>query len=208
MRVNSRVIIIALAVLFVGFVIWAIVYALIPRSHLTLYLAPEQGTLTIDGNANSVSNGQVIEVAPGVHTIIFSRSEFSSQSQTITATNGQTSDFVAVLAPLTDAAKQLLQTPGAQSVIERYTGLQETKYTNTLTNNYPIVNILPINARFYTINTCPSVKYPNDPSKIALCVKVTQNGLEQYVDKDILSRGYNPNDYEIIFNNVNDTTSD
>ena len=183
-----------------GLIIISAIYSLIPRSTISLALAPEEGFISIDGGSKQpVKNKQTLDVTPGKHTIKFSRDEFDSFSKDITVANKQTVEVIIALNPLTDAAKQLLLTPDAQEVIQRFYNETTIKATDQLNKDYPILSILPIQARLYIINPCQSVKHPNDPTKLALCVDVSQSGLEPYVYKDITSRGYNPADYEIIF---------
>lgn len=179
-----------------------IIYSITPRSTLTLLLAPEEGLVSIDGGSKqSVKNKQNLNVTPGKHTVEFSRSEFDSFSKDITIADKQTVEVIIALNPLTDAARQLLLTPGADEVVQRFTGEKMTKETSQLNKDYPILSILPIEARLYVVNMCKSIKYPDDTTKIALCADVYQEGLEPYVAKHITSLGYNPADYEIIFVN-------
>ncbi len=183
-----------------GLITISVIYSLIPRSTISLALAPEEGFISIDGGSKqSVKNKQTLDVTPGKHTVKFSRDEFDSFSKDITVANKQTLEVIIALNPLTDAAKQLLLTPDAQEVIQRFVGEKMTKATDQLNKDYPILSILPIQARLYVVNPCQSANHPSDPTKLALCVDVSQPGLEPYVYKDITSRGYNPADYEIIF---------
>ena len=198
---RRQIIIVLSGLIFIGLIAWAVIYSIVPRASLSLALAPETGSLSIDGGSpQSVNNKQTITVAPGKHKVTFSRDEFKSYSTDVTVANKQTQEVIIALDPLTDAASKLLLTADAQEVIQRFVNLNMIKSTNQLNKDYPILNSLPIQARLYIINPCPSVKYPNDHTKIALCVDVAQPGLEPYVDQDISSRGFNPADYEIIFN--------
>jgi len=198
---RRQIIIVLGGLIFIGLIAWAVIYSIVPRASLSLALAPETGLLSIDGGSpQSVINKQIITVAPGKHKVTFSRDEFKSYSTDVTVANKQSQEVIIALDPLTDAASKLLLTADAQEVIQRFVNLNMIKSTNQLNKDYPILNSLPIQARLYIINPCPSVKYPNDHTKIALCVDVAQPGLEPYVDQDISSRGFNPADYEIIFN--------
>ena len=198
---RRQIIIVLSGLIFIGLIAWAVIYSIVPRASLSLALAPETGSLSIDGGSpQSVNNKQTITVAPGKHKVTFSRDEFKSYSTDVTVANRQSQEVIIALDPLTDAASKLLLTPAAQEVIQRFVNLNMIKSTNQLNKDYPILNSLPIQARLYIINPCPSVKYPNDHTKIALCVDVAEPGLEPYVDQDISSRGFNPADYEIIFN--------
>jgi len=198
---RRQIIIVLSGLIFIGLIAWAVIYSIVPRSSLSLALAPETGSLSIDGGSlQSVKNKQTITVAPGKHKVTFSRDEFKSYSTDVTVANRQSQEVIIALDPLTDAASKLLLTSAAQEVIQRFVNLNMIKSTDQLNKDYPILNSLPIQARLYIINPCPSVKYPNDHTKIALCVDVAQPGLEPYVDQDISSRGFNPANYEIIFN--------
>ncbi|MEP7204839.1 MAG: hypothetical protein ABI716_01440 [Candidatus Saccharibacteria bacterium] len=185
--------------LFIGLVIFSLVYLLTPRATLNLALAPESAFMTIDGGTKqAVMNKQQISISPGKHSLEFSRSEFDSLSKNITIDNKQTVDIIAALTPQTEAAYQLMRTPAAEEVIQMSANEKAKKAVDQLNKDYPILSVLPINARLYTINSCPSLKYPNNPTKIALCVDAYHSGLEPYIDKDITSRGFKPSDYEIL----------
>ncbi|MBC7943445.1 hypothetical protein H7X68_03030 [Candidatus Saccharibacteria bacterium] len=193
-------ILIIIGLIFIGIVAWSVIYMITPRSTILLALAPEEGLMSIDeGSPRTVNNKQSLDVSPGKHKIKFFRDGFSSYSKDITIANKQTLEVVIALNGLTDDASKLLLTPGAQEVIQRFVNKKMIEATTQLNKDYPILSILPIQARLYVVNTCKSVKYPNNPTKIALCVDVSQPGLEPYVFKDISFRGFNPADYEIIF---------
>jgi hypothetical protein len=110
-----------------------------------------------------------------------------------------TTEFLVALNPLTDAAKNLMLDDTSQAIIQRFHGATLSKETAKITAENPILTILPIQARLYTVYACNSVKYPKDFTKIAVCVDLYRDGLVPYVTKDITSRGFNPADYEIIY---------
>jgi len=185
---------------FVLLMITLIVFLLIPKSYIRLSSAPQKVSITIDGgSAKNTENGSTITVSPGKHIIVISQNEFDSYSEEVNINNGQTYELIVVLNPLTDAAKELLMDSKSRTVVEQLSGKIFNQQTTDMVTNYPILNILPIRARQYLINACPSQKYPDDITKVALCIESNQTGLESYVLKDIESRGYNPADYEIIW---------
>lgn len=200
-QMNERkTILIIIGLIAIALITFLVIYSITPRSTIALLLAPEEGFIAIDGGSKQpVENKQNLNVTPGKHTVEFSHSEFDSFSKEITIANKQTLEVIIILNPLTDAARQLLLTPGADEVIQRFTGEKMIKETDQLNKDYPILSILPIEARLYVVNACNSIKYPNNATKVALCADVYQEGLEPFVFKDITSRGYNPADYEIIF---------
>lgn len=199
---KRKTILVIIGLIAIALVTFLVIYSITPRSTITLLLAPEEGFIAIDGGLKQpVKNKQTLNVTPGKHTVEFSRDEFDSFSKDIAIANKQTLEVIIVLNPLTNAARQLLLTPGADEVIQRFTGEKMIKETDQLNKDYPILSILPIEARLYIVNTCKSIKYPDDATKVAICADVYQEGLEPFVFKDITSRGYNPSDYEIIFVN-------
>jgi hypothetical protein len=207
MKMNKRNLLLGIfGIIAIGLILWLVIYLVTPRATITLILAPEEGYVSIDSGAKQpVKTKDSLSIKPGKHKIEFSRDEFDSFSKDITIDNKQTLEVVLILNPTTNAAKALVATPGSEDAIQRSEGEKLLTESAQLEKNYPILSILPIEARLYVINSCKSVKYPKDKTKIALCVDVAQDGLKKYVYKDIQSHGYNPADYEIIFRNINDT---
>jgi hypothetical protein len=195
---NSRKVAIILAVAFGVLVIVAIVYALIPRATITFAVAPEEVQVEVNGKNHTVQNGQSITVAPGDITVIVSRNEFDSYTEKFTVKNGETYEVLAALAAKTLAAERLLQTPGSQAVIQRVEGRKVERGAAELVSKNPLLKELPIIDKFYKIIVCNSQAYPDDTSKFAICVQLYELEARDAALNDIRSRGYNPEDYEII----------
>lgn len=192
---------IIIAVFVVGFIALCI-YFLIPKTYIIFSVAPGQVTVSINGKpTQTVNNKDTMMVAPGHYSIVVSRNEFESYTGQLDVKSGATTEFLAALNPQTDAARALLQDDASQAIIQRFHGNSLNNDTKKIADTYPIISVLPINARLYTIYACQSAKYPNDVTKMAVCVDLYQDGLIPYVLKDIQSRGYNPSDYEMIYVN-------
>lgn len=174
-----------------------------PSGTLVVAVAPEEGTLVLDGKERKVKNEDKIGLSIGEHTVAFKRDEFKdSETKKVTITKDENMRVIFVLEPLTDAARALLQTEGAQRVREQNGGQEIINASNEAVDKNPILTILPIQSRLYTVSACQSEKFPNDPDKVALCVNSSgEYDLLPYVRKDISSKGYNPDDFEIIFVN-------
>lgn len=72
--------------------------------------------------------------------------------------------------------------------------------TDAYEKTYPITNNLPLDiSPEYKIEFGSSVKYPNDPSKIALYISSNSNKNTHAALQAIYLFGYDPSDYEIIF---------
>lgn len=196
---SRRTIITLIIVSFIAIVIGIIVYALIPKATLLMSVAPEDVTVTINGDTHKVKTGDVITVAPGTLDVSISRDEFDTYTQKVTVKNGEQVEILQALNPKTDAAKALLQTEKSQAIIQRITGNSMKVATDKLTKDFPIISVLPINDKFYTIAVCDSKKYPNDKTKVAICVSLYDMEAKQSAIDDVVRRGFNLNDYETYF---------
>ena len=179
-----------------------ITYALWPKTTIKLEIAPLTAQLQIDGEkTKQVDNGDNVSVKPGEHKFILSQDGFTSYSKTITVEKGKETEVLIALKAETDAAQQLLSSDEAQAIVQRFNGNVIKKETNDLTTNYPILKVLPITARLYSIQPCDSLKYPNDKTKIAICIDSnTETALiKPYVEKDVQSHGYDLKDYEEVY---------
>lgn len=194
---NKNKLLISLGVIFI--IIFSIVYLLTPRATIKLSVAPDKVFVSVNNINKAYKNGDSLSIKPGDYSIKVSADGFDTYTTTISIKNHGNKELLVALKPNTDAAKQLLLNDKSQAIMQRFYGKDLINQTDTLVKKYPIINILPINARLYSINLCSSVKFPNDKTKIALCVKEAQDGLDPYVLKDISSRGFNPDDYEIIW---------
>lgn len=184
-------------------VIGSLVFFLFPRTQLSLAIAPSPLNIKIDSGATQrVKNGDKVSVSPGDHTITVSEDQFTSYTTKITIKFGETQELLVALTPTTDVAQQRLNDDVSQAIVQRFHGKTMSSQTDQLSKDYPILSILPITARFYRIYPCPSQKYPNDSTKIAVCVDTNQDGIQPYVEKDLASRGFNASDYEMIYTPV------
>jgi archaellum component FlaF (FlaF/FlaG flagellin family) len=200
MTKQRKIIIISLLAMVLFIIASYIVYLSIPTTFVKFETAPQQVMVSIDNKGKqAVNNGSTVAVSPGQHNITITQDGFDSYKKTILVGNHSTYDFLVALTATTDSAKNKLLNPTSEAIVERIFDAKMAQQTETLNEKYPILKILPIYARLYEISACPSVKYPKDPTKIALCVGETEAYLKPYVLKDIRSRGYNPDDYEIIW---------
>lgn len=195
---NKKILFISVLVFLVVIVV-LIIISVAPKTKILFTTAPESVSVIINNKTYSVNNEETINFKPGTYEYKVSSEGFGDYTNKITVKSGETSELLVALEPTTDAAKSLLLNDKSQLVMQRFYGLNKIQYIKTISDKYPLIDILPIRARLYTIYTCNSVKYPNDTTKIAVCVDMTSDELKPYVIKDIESRGFKINDYEIIF---------
>jgi len=202
---NSRKIIIISSVVFFLISLALVVYYLIPKAYIKFETSPNQVEILIDNkDRKTINNGDSITISPGKHTILVFRDEFNPYGEEVDIDNGKTKDFIIALKPLTDAARSLLNNPESDIVMQKFTNKTMENDVNIMEKNYPILKVLPIDARLYSISSCPSLKYPNIMTIIALCIDMTisddtEANLRAYAIKNIEDHGFNPNDYEIIW---------
>lgn len=200
MENNKRLFKIIGIILSVLLIIW-VVYLLIPVASIKFETAPQNVNIKIGDKSYKITNGEKINISPGKYSVIVSCDGFENYKKDINLKNHQDMNFIVVLIPKTDAAKKLLDNPDSQNVIFHFGEQQYTTETDQLSKKYPILKVLPIYAKYYSVYPCGSKKYPGDTTKLAVCVDYTaqEEDLKPYVIKDIKSRGYNLNGYEVIW---------
>lgn len=189
---------IGIALAFIVIVVIVIINAVTPRATLLFSLAPSEATVSINGKKQEVKNQQSITVSPGELTVVTSRSEFADDTQKITIKNGETYNIIVILSAQTEAALKLLQTPESQQIMEQRAGREVQKASEKANEEYPILSILPINDKYYNILACSSEKYPDDRTKVAVCIKLYDPEAKESALNEITSRGFKLEDYEII----------
>lgn len=194
-RKTLIIIILTFAALIVGILV---VYALIPRATLKFSVAPENVTVTINGENHSVTTGQTISVAPGEIELKINRKDFLEHTETFTLENNQTREILVALTPTTDEARMLLDAAAARAVVERLGGQEVDKGADELMKEYPILAKLPITDKFFRIVICNSKKYPDDPKKLAVCIRLFEPEARQAAFDEIERQGFSLKDYEII----------
>lgn len=176
-----------------------LIYWLIPKTQLLFSVAPHEVTVTIDGQEKLVTNGLKMRVNPGKYKVTISHDQFESYSLSVAAKKGNTTEVLVALTPKNDAARALLGNQESQNILQRFTDVQAQDYKKQMSKAYPIIDILPIQQRLYYIYPCPSQKYPNDNNKLAVCVDITTDEIKPYVENYVKSKGYDLNDYEVIW---------
>lgn len=189
---------ILIIILFGVGIIALVVYSLIPRASILFSIAPTEATVIINNKKQKITNGERITVTPGEISIEVLRNEFDTYRETITVNNGDEHEVLVALTPQTAAAQSLLSSTEAQSIIQRITGRSLQSGVDNLNATYPILKDLPIVDRFYKIIICESEKYPDDSSKLAVCIQLYEMAARKSALNEIERRGYNLDDYEII----------
>jgi len=196
---NKKLLFIFSAIIFIFIVVVIIIVSTTPKTKILFSIAPETANLSINNKAYSIKNEDTLNFKPGEYSYKLHRDGFEEYSGKIDIKKGEQTELLVALKPITDDAKKLLLNEKSQIILQRFYGLNYSESIKDISKKYPLIDILPIQARLYTISACKSQKYPNDNSKIAICADITTDQLKPYVIKDIVSRGFNINDYELIW---------
>jgi hypothetical protein len=195
---NRKLIMPILVLLLVGAVVWLGFLIARPRANVQIITNPHPAIVTIDG-AKKVSRG-TLYLSPGSHTLTASYEGFASKSLTFSITKGKPLQAVFLLTPNSAAGKQYLKdNPGEQSEREQLGGEQYDTDSATIRRIYPILSLLPHQGIDFAVNYGASVKNPKDPYAVALYVQVPAKGQEARALNWIRFSGYNPDDYEIVY---------
>jgi len=196
---NKKLLYIFSAILFVFIIVVIIIVSTIPKTKILFSIAPETANLFIGDKSYSIQNEGTLNFKPGEYSYKLSSDGFEEYSGKIDIKKGEQTELLVALKPITEDAKKLLLNEKSQIVLQRFYGESYSNTISDISKKYPLIDILPIQARLYTVSACKSKKYPDDNSKIAICADITTDQLKPYVIKDIESRGFNIKDYELIW---------
>ena len=160
---------------------------------------PNDPNVTID-NQKVNSSGKVA-VKPGQHTVVAKRNGFEDKSVSVTVKTGETQTVTLLMTPNGDAGYQWLRDhPDAAVEYEAQQSQQYIQNSTDTTNKNPLISYLPEIRPTWRIDYGKSKAHPNDPTAVAIII--TYGGAD--IDKQnalqwIKDQGFNPDNYEIIF---------
>ncbi|MEO6513573.1 MAG: hypothetical protein ABIR37_02675 [Candidatus Saccharimonadales bacterium] len=195
---NHRQIKLILIAALVGCFVWLVLLLARPGANMQLIASPHAAVITIDGTKKARSGSEYLK--PGQHTLSASLAGFTTKTQTFTVVKGTPLKVVFLLMPDSEAGNLYLKAhQGEQTEREQLGGQQYDNDSATVRKIYPIITQLPHQGSDFTINYGASVKNPHDPYAIALFVDVPAMGQESRALNWIRYAGYDPGDYEIIY---------
>ena len=179
-------------------IIVLVVLNLTPTSTISLFIAPSDATILIDGKR--YKNG-TYEITPGDHTVSISRDDFTPKEYPFTTTEGQTTELRDYLEPLYDKdwySKNEADGMILGSILEG----KALKDSLTLYEKYPIISILPINVEYFSNNYADYIKYSisyqtsEDNKSITIIITDHTGGNLQTAIDNLKTRGYDIAQYE------------
>jgi len=195
-----RVIALVVCVVLVIIVISAY-QAILSKTHGTLVVntIPKDTVVVVD-DKTTVLVGYKISLPKGTHSITLSRDGFKTQTQQVTIVAGKT-NTVPVLMEIANATgdQWLKDNPDQASLREGIGGTLGGQKNDQIQSKYPLVSSLPLADALFRIDAGVSKAHPNDPTSVAIYITApTPTGRQAALDL-IKLKGYNPGDYEIIF---------
>lgn len=165
-------------------------------SKVVINVIPNDSLVTIDG-AKSKAGTKYLE--PGRHTYVASKSGFKTYTISLDTEKGKPTTINLLPGPNSTAAYQWLgDNPAIQTEREGLESQNVALIQQALQKNYPILKDLPLDTVNYQIDYGQSVKYPSDPTKIALYIVATPVHQDMALQW-IKYKGYPPSSFEIIF---------
>lgn len=165
---------------------------------INVVVAPEDSTFSVDGKNTRPGK---ISLTAGKHKLSATHQYFESVNQDLDTKTIDTSKTI-FLSPLpkSDQAKQwLLDHPTAQQEREAAGGSKSTQAQNELTTNSPLIRVLPYEGYDFNIDYGASKLHPN---KLAIYITRLDDVGKTHALNWITAMGYNPADYEIIYNDL------
>lgn len=198
---NRRTLRLIMALLVLLFIILAYFVVLLVGHHklskLSMQVIPTDSQLKLDGKK---IQGKTLYVSPGTHTAEASKNGFTADSQTILVTKkGPNNVYLAPTPATTEALQWASNNPALEIQREKYAQIQQNKYQDTLLNKYPFLKYLPIETSKYVITYGRSVKYPDDPSHLAIFVHADTPGFQGAALDRLNSLGVDTPKQEIIY---------
>lgn len=159
---------------------------------------PNDPTVTIDGD-KVTSNGKV-GVTPGKHTVKAKRSGFDDKSIDVDVKTGETKTVQFLMTPNSDEGRQWLRDhPNEAYQFEGAQGKEFDQTSATITADNPLIAHLPEIHPTWRVDYGQSQKQPDNEKAVAIIITYGNDYAKQSALDWIKSKGFNPDDYEIIY---------
>ena len=203
MRINRRQIIFFSAAILVIAFLFVVMFRIYTsnKAKLVVAVAPKDATVYIDSSRTKVGTSYI---SPGDHKIKISRDGFSSFETQVSTQKGKTTTIARVLITNSQVGVSYEASHTEEfTEMERIADEERTKNETAATKNYPLTSRLPIEMTpSFRIDYGRSVKYPDDPKKVAIFIAAPTPSDKQSAISYIFAVGFDPSDYEIVFKDL------
>jgi hypothetical protein len=202
---RTRIIVIAGALLVVVAIVLVVMSAgqsisALNSGTLKVTLVPADAQITADGKAVTLSKNSDLTLPAGNHNLTFSRSGFDSKTITVNITKQHTTNQTVILKANSQAARDYLKAHGDQQAILDRIGEEEAQqHGQAITQNAPLIQILPYHGGSFDIDFGASQKYKDDAHAAAIYITADTPQARTAAVEWIKAQGYDPAGYEIIY---------
>jgi len=199
-RYNRQTLVTAILILLIATAAVIGIFTFLNRENgsFRLSIAPDEAVMRYNDTKKDVVYGQVISLKEGSYDISFERAGFKTVKQTVSIKRGEQTNVYVYLEPLNDAAAAVMATGNNQLYKEEVIGHDLKVGGEKLTEANPILKVLPILQRSYTVEACSipdGYKGPGDDKEIAVCISALSDEAYSRALEDIKKRGYDPAQY-------------
>lgn len=173
-------------------------------STLHTIIAPSFATLTI--NDKNYQPNQDYKFEPGNYEVKISAAGFQEKTLTLELTHNQTTNLYQYLTPDDNDLSWYYQDPKENKLYEQVTDALASQQAAEYREKYPIVSLLPLSVVEVDKQTYTMKEYRIDVGeyndcKTNFCLKITDmtGGNQEAAYAKLRDNGYNPEDYEIIY---------
>jgi len=193
----------ALLILLFGLSIWKI----LANNHtgtLTLTVVPSDSVIVVDDKTKAHTG--TIRLAAGKHSFKISHDSFQDTNFTVDIAPGRAQTKQLTLSPNSASSGQAWAQahPDQATQAEGIAGATANSTGQTLTNNNPLIARLPYVGSDFRIDFGVSQQHPDDPNAVAVYITPDSADGKQYALDWIRAQGFDPNAYEIIYNQTYD----
>jgi len=200
MRFNRQTLVTGITILFLVVVGVIAIIAFMNRENgsFRLSIAPEEAVMKYNDTQKDVVYGQIISLKEGKYELSFEREGFKTVKKTVTIERGQQTSVHVYLEPQNEEAETIMATGNNQLYKEEVIGHELKEGGKKFTEDNPVLKILPILERNYTVEACSvpdGYKGPGDDKEIAVCISALSDAAYTKALDDIKKRGYDPAAY-------------
>jgi hypothetical protein len=183
----------------IGLIIYVVVLSVqhARMGKIVINVIPKDSIVLVDGKTSK----KTVYVKPGTHVVEATKDGFAPSTVSVSVNKQEVRNVYLLPTPVSAEAKQWLEDhPEIQRQREEFASANVSFLQKTIQSNYPIISYLPYETNNIKVNYGISLKYPNDPTKIAVYITSKPEDREVALDW-IRAKGTDPSKLEIIYKN-------
>jgi hypothetical protein len=165
---------------------------------LDLTIQPADATVTVDDKPADPT--AIIKLKPGNHTVAIKRDGFVAQKFSVTITADKTTSRTVTLKVFDSIGSAYINNhPEFTTQAEGEAGKAVEEQGAKITQNNPLIQLLPYRGSTFSLNIGVSQAHPEDTEAVGIYVTAPTDADKAKALGWIKAQGYNPAAYEIIY---------